>query len=370
MTKHAKLSASGSATWINCAGSVKAQEGLPNVTSTYSAEGILAHDVAAAILEGKFKRGGKFKNLPSDMVENVSIYTDYINNIFTQLEETSGCSPSVFIEAKVEYQQIAEGQFGTADCIIQGEDELHVIDLKYGQGVRVDAEDNTQLLLYAIGSLNFLKGNSTIEYKPATISMHIVQPRINNYSKWTITFEELVKWTKFIHERALEALKPDAIRTPNEKACMWCKAKPTCPAIYKFVNEEIMILKEKTNLDDNELKLILDNSKLILGFLKSVGDNVYDRLSSGATLDGYKLVDGRSYRKFKSELTEDQERLLMSISKLTPPTLAEAEKVFGVEIVNELTYKQTGKPSLVKSSDKRESINTFDFEDVGCNEKN
>ncbi len=350
MSKHAKLSASGSERWILCPGSVKAEEGIPEKHNSYAAEGTLAHEIAANILNGALWE--ELEVAVPEMVLNVTKYVEYIKSIESE---------TILIEQKVDFSHIVPDGFGTADCIIKNGNTIHVIDLKYGKGIPVYSENNTQLLLYAIGAVSIFQN-----YKPETIIMHIVQPRISNYSKWEITFSELLNWMAFLHEKALLALKPDAIRIPHQDACRWCKAKPTCPAIYDFINYNILPLKEKKVLTNDELKLILDNSNLITNFLASVVELVYEKLLTGEEINGYKLVEGRSVRKIRTDgLNESEKSLLNSLYKKVPMTLTEIEKMLGKDIVDKLTYKQSGKPILVNSTDKRKSIwENYKFNDV------
>lgn len=349
MSKHAKLSASGSERWILCPGSVAAEEDIPEKPNPYAEEGTLAHEVAATFLKDEIV----ISNITNEMLNNIINYSDYISAIEKDLKEYS-----LLIEQRVDFSHVVPDGFGTADCIIKDNDVLHVIDLKYGKGVPVYAENNTQLLLYAIGALN-----GFTNYMPGSIVMHIVQPRISNYSKWTITRYELDYWIEFLRSKALAALQPDAKRIPHKDACRWCKAKPTCPAIYNFIDHTIKPLKEKKTLSDEELKLVLDNSKLITDFLSSVEELVYDKIASGESFKGYKLVNGRQVRKFKTDSLEELESSLgESIYKKVPITLAEAEKIFGKDVINEITYKQEGKPILVPDSDKRVAITTLQFD--------
>ncbi len=351
MSEHAKLSASGSERWILCPGSVAAEEGIPEKPNPYAEEGTLAHEVAATFLKDEIV----INNITSEMLNNIINYSDYISAVEKDLKEYS-----LLIEQRVDFSHVVPDGFGTADCIIKSDDVLHVIDLKYGKGVPVYAENNTQLLLYAIGALN-----GFTNYMPSSIVMHIVQPRISNYSKWEITRPEyeLDYWIEFLRKKALIALQPDAKRIPHKDACRWCRAKPTCPAIYNFIDHTIAPLKEKKALTDNELKLILDNSKLITDFLGSVEELVYDKIASGESFKGYKLVNGRQIRKFKTDSLEELENSLSeSIYKKVPITLAEAEKIFSKEVINEITYKQQSKPILVPDSDKRAAITTLQFD--------
>jgi hypothetical protein len=366
MSEHAKLSASGSERWILCPGSVKAEDGIVEKPNPYAEEGTLAHEVAAKVLMSNVYDNDVsieecasildniFESFPNiiemDMTDNIQKYIGYIKNV-----ALDNYNDNRYIEQRVDFSHIVPGGFGTADCIIKTNNVLHVIDLKYGKGVPVYAENNTQLLLYAIGALNRFP-----EYSPAAITMHIVQPRIGNYSEWSITRNELDEWVEFLRGKALEALKPDAKRIPHKDACRWCKAKPTCPALYNFIDHSIMPLKDKTMLTDEETKLVLDNTKLITDFLSSVEQSVYDRLMSGEPFKGYKLVNGRSMRKFKADSLEF---LGDAMYKKVPITLAEAEKLLSKDVINEITYKQESKPILTTEDDKRPSISNFEFDD-------
>ena len=365
MSEHARLSASGSERWILCPGSVKAEDGIVEKPNPYAEEGTLAHDVAAKVLmskvyakdvlmeEAELILGDIFESFPTviekEMTEHIYNYIGYIMKVALNYYDDR------LIEQKVDFSNVVPGGFGTADCIIKTNNALHVIDLKYGKGLPVYAENNTQLLLYAIGALNKFP-----EYSPAAITMHIVQPRIGNYSEWSITRNELDEWIDFLRKKALEALNPDAKRIPHKDACRWCKAKPTCPALYNFIDHSIMPLKEKTTLTDEETKLVLDNTKLITDFLSSVEQSVYDRLMSGEPFKGYKLVNGRSVRKFKADSLEF---LGDAMYKKVPITLAEAEKLLSKDVINEITYKQESKPVLTTEDDKRPSISNFEFDD-------
>jgi hypothetical protein len=370
MSDHAKLSASGSERWILCPGSVAAEDGIPEKPNPYAEEGTLAHEAAAKVLTSNIynddvttEEAGDilnsiFESFPNgitmEMTDNIYKYVGYIKKV-----ALDNYNDNRFIEQKVDFSHVVPGGFGTADCIIKTNNALHVIDLKYGKGVPVYAENNTQLLLYAIGALNRFP-----QYSPSAIIMHIMQPRIGNYSEWSITRPELDEWAEFLKGKALDAMQPDAKRIPHKDACRWCKAKPTCPALYNFIDHSIMPLKEKTTLTEEETKLVLDNSKLITDFLSSVEQSVYDKLLIGESFKGYKLVNGRSQRKFKTDSIEELEKTLgKSIYRKVPITLAEAEKLFSKEIIAEITYKQEGKPILVTEDDKRPSINKLEFDD-------
>lgn len=348
MSEHAKLSASGSKIWLNCAGSVKAQAGFPNTTNKYAEEGTLAHKVAEAKLTGKPLP--KDIEISEEMHGYVDAYVDYVEDILNDIRKSQ-----FFIEQKVDYSHIAHNGFGTADVIIDDyyANIIHIIDLKYGM-VREVAENNSQLVLYALGAVKFLKYDLE---ESSTIKMHIIQPRINNYDVWEINYNELLEWGEYIKPRAVAALAPDAPRTPMEIACRYCKANATCPALGNLTKEVLNLMtKDKITLEES--KYILDNSKLISNFLNKVEEDVYNRLIGGNEFPGYKLVNGRNMRK----INQEKEGFLIEIlgEKAYNKTLlgiGQLEKMVDAETLNEVIYTTTSSPVLAKETDKRTAIN-------------
>jgi len=376
--KHAKLSASGSSKWLNCPGSVEAESKIPNKQSIYAEEGTLAHELADICLkkdiDAKVYIGYDVLYAPKksgviteEMAKFVQEYIDYV-----LAHETK--NSQLYTENKVDFSNIVPDGFGTMDAAILDYDTgiCHIFDLKYGQGVQVDAVENTQTQLYALGFYNELKCLDVIK----SFKIHIVQPRIFNYSSWEITLDDLVKFGEYASKKANEALAPNAPRTPGEKQCQWCNAKATCPALKKHTEDIILSSFDDLNkgenlkyhydsLSDNELKDVLDNKKLIEDFLKSVEQYIYDRVLNGEKFEGYKLVEGRSNRKWvdnaeeilKNKLGEDAyEKKLIGITA--------AGKKLKKDEIEQLTYKPEGKLQLVLDSDKRKeiikTINYFD----------
>ena len=371
--KHAKLSASGSSKWLNCAGSIEAESKIPNKQSVYAEEGTLAHELADICLKKQLEAKKyigydvlyapeKSGIITEEMAKFVQEYIDYV-----LAHETK--NSQLYTEDRVDFSNIVPDGFGTMDAAILDYDTgiCHIFDLKYGQGVPVDAVENTQAQLYALGFYNELKCLDVIK----SFKIHIVQPRIFNYSSWEITLDDLVKFGEYASKKANEALTPNAPRTPGEKQCKWCNAKATCPALKKHTENTILSSFEDLNekdptskgniftnqLNDEQLKLILDNKNLIEDFLKSVEQHIYDRVLNGEKFEGYKLVEGRSNRKWvddaeevlKNKLGEDAyEKKLIGITA--------AGKKLKKDEVEELTYKPEGKLQLVPASDKRKEV--------------
>ena len=364
--KHAKLSASGSSKWLNCPGSVEAESKIPNKQSVYAEEGTLAHELADICLKKQLEAKKyigydvlyapeKSGIITEEMAKFVQEYIDYV-----LAHETK--NSQLYTEDRVDFSNIVPDGFGTMDAAILDYNTgiCHIFDLKYGQGVPVDAVENTQAQLYALGFYNELKCLDIIK----SFKIHIVQPRIFNYSSWEITLDDLVKFGEYASKKANEALAPNAPRTPGEKQCKWCNAKATCPALKKHTEETILKSFDDLNkdimfneLNDEQLKLILDNKNLIEDFLKSVEQYIYDRVLNGEKFEGYKLVEGRSNRKWvddaeeilKNKLGEDAyEKKLIGITA--------AGKKLKKDEVEELTYKPEGKLQLVLASDKRKEV--------------
>lgn len=353
MQKHPKLSASGSQRWILCGGSRKAEEGLPDQKNKYSDEGTLAHEIAAAILN---KQDISHYNPTPEMLENIQSYVEYVESLVSK----TIYYPNIYIEHKSDFTHIVPHNIGTADAVIVAVNTLHIIDFKYGMDP-VYAYENSQLLLYAMGVYNNLKNKEVIQ----EIILHIVQPRVNNFDKWSLSINELAYWEGYIKAKAEIALNDNAPRIPSENACKWCKAKTTCPALYDFTADVLEASKEE--VEDAKIRIILDNSKMIKNYLTSLEDKVFSKLSSGYSFPGYKLIEGRNTRKINSENENKLFELLgekaysKSLIKVT-----DLEKIVDKETLNSFIYISKSRPLLVKENDKRKAleIEKFDFEAV------
>jgi hypothetical protein len=202
----------------------------------------------------------------------------------------------------------------------------------------------------------------------------IIQPRLDHIDEWSLSVEELLKWGAWISERAELALSADAERAPGEKQCQWCKAKATCPALERYTKRILMsdfdCLESPEKLDDDQLREALEAKKLIVGWLEAVEKLVVERLESGEQFPGFKLVAGRSLRKWVDE--ESASKVLVQLvgddafeRKLLSPS--KAEKLLGKTRkggIEDIIIKPEGKPTLAPESDKRPAINLqeSDFE--------
>lgn len=366
MTAHAKLSASGAHRWMTCSGSVQMEGGFPDTASEFAKHGTAAHELAERCLKedvtAEYFAGQAFNGFEVDaeMVEAIQLYLDYIRNH----------SGEVLIEQKVDFSPWVREGFGTCDCLIIEGHTASVIDLKYGKGVKVDAENNPQAMLYALGALN--------EYEflfdeISTFKLAIVQPRLDHISEWGVSREDLLAFGQYAKERAEAALAEDAEVTPEEYACKFCKAKASCRALAEhslqvaaegFEAVEVPItLKDPKKLTNKEIAALLPQMKAIVDWAKAVEAFALDELEHGHEVPGYKLVEGRSIRKWADEDAAEKalrgSKLKVAdifTKKLVSPT--QAEKLLGKNhpILQEFSVKPEGKPAIAAESDKRPAL--------------
>lgn len=364
---HSNLGPSSAHRWLACPGSVAAIAALPSAdeTSPWAAEGTKAHDLAEMILLSKTWAPAHYEQ---EMIDYVRVYVDYVNGVGKDADAT-------IIEERVDFSDWVPDGYGTADAIIVKSDTLHVIDLKYGMGVRVDAEENPQGMLYALGAYALTEMTHDIEH----VVIHIVQPRLDHITEWEISVEDLLKWAEWVRERAESALEPDAPRVPGEKQCKFCEVKGSCKALMRHVEKITMMdfddLDDAVNPDtmtDDDLRRALGSKSLIEGWLTAVETVVRERLDDGQEFEGFKLVEGRSFRQWENE--QDAEKTLKKLFKADAYTKkllspAQAEKKLGKaqkHLVEELIVKPRGKPTLAPADDKRPAINATadDFDDL------
>ena len=374
--EHSITGASGAHRWLYCTGSIEAERDIPEKTNPYTEEGTAAHELFEQCLTigfparhriGKHLSVNKNWVVDQEMADAVQTSVDYVEAIGGVQE----------YEQKVSYERWVREGFGTADVIAVKDDTLYVMDLKYGKGVQVYAEENPQLMLYGLGALDEWETFQTFE----KVVLVVLQPRLDHVSVWETTPEHLYDFGEWAGDRAEIALEPGAPRTPGEKQCKWCKAKPTCPALMQLTEDIIM---EKFDEMDGEelpsvgflsgngmpaeltnaaLQTILDNKKLIIDWLNSVEDHVKSMIESGETFPGYKLVNGRSSRVWNDEPKAERllKRLLGAAGAYEKKLLSipKAEKALGKEKsyrIEKLVDKRVGPPTLVPESDKREAI--------------
>lgn len=372
---HALLSASGAAKWLSCPPSARLEEQFPNESSEFAREGTVAHSLAelsarynlSDISKKEFNAqkkkllatedGKKFYN--EEMQEHAK---DYAELIFGKLQEARTRSADAFVEleVKVDFSKWVPEGFGTGDCIIVADDWLEIVDLKYGKGYRVEATGNPQMRLYALGALEYY---GTL-YDIKNVRMTIYQPRLSGVqSSDEITTEELLAWAEnVVKPTAALAFEGSGEFAPSEEACKFCLAKETCKARYE---KNLALFDEAEDpllITVEEAAAVLEKAADIRAWLTDLENLVQSTLLSGEPVTGWKIVEGRSNRKFSDDLKVAEamkaagyDEALLYEKKLI--TLTQMEKDFGkkkvAEVLGSLIIKPQGKPTLAPESDKR-----------------
>lgn len=372
MAQHARLSASSAARWLNCTPSALLAEQFPDTGSKYAAAGTLAHSIAELkarkyFLEpmGPQKYGAALKKLKADenydpgMDAATDAYLDHLKSIAMQYDQT----PFVALEVKVDYSHVAPEGFGTADCIMIAGDEMHVVDYKNGAGVPVDAEENPQMMLYALGALNVyrpLYGNSI-----QRIHLHIVQPNAGGVKSWEISRKDLNIWaTEFVQARAKLAYNGEGDYNPGPWCDdHFCPARATCMArAKKLLEMEDVAGQDPATMNDSQIGEILTRATSLQKWVSALQDYAFNAAMSGRKIDGFKLVEGRASRDWINQ--DDAFRQLQGkgvpeamLWERKPVSVAGLEKSLGKKVfaeqAGELVERKPGKPALVPESDKR-----------------
>lgn len=370
---HALLSPSSSERWINCPGSVKAiveaqEKALvrTNKTSFYADEGTLAHELAEKTLTGS---GNCFdyENVTLELENAVEVSREMCQYVQSYVDFVKLFEGDLRVEQRVYYTDWVPDGSGTSDAVIVQDDRLVCIDLKYGKGLMVDAEENTQALCYALGTYQGLTQDQKGKIKSVLMVIH--QPRLDNVSEWEISITDLLRRGEAIGQAAESALSDDAPLRAGESQCRWCPISAMCPEQMRLAQEALSCDFDNISgitpvnlLSDSQLRVVLDSKATIIAWLGAVEKLVSERLGDGGTFEGYKLVEGRSLRAWEDEdhaaqvleLTLGQDAYA---KKLLSP--AQAEKALGKELskgIQDFIVKPTGKPTLAPESDKRPSI--------------
>lgn len=360
---HALLSASSSHRWLNCPRSVTFIESTEDKQSEFALEGSEAHLLCEFRLrqalgidaENPIPRLTQYSN---EMEDYANEYVSYILELIEEVSKT--CKDPVYlIEQRVDYSRFVEDGFGTADFILISDGSIWIVDFKYGRGIKVEAKENSQMMIYALGALELFD----LIYDIENVNMTIFQPRIGNISTSSMTKTALYDWA----ENVLIPTAQLALEGNGEfKAgswCQFCKLKTTC---RKRMEENMKLAKldftEPPLLTDDEIEEVLIRIDELVLWADSVKDYALKEALKGKIWSQFKLVEGKSNRKFTDETKiaevvhqagfDPFEKRLLGITDM--------QKLLGKskfeELLSPYIIKPQGKPTLVPLSDKREPL--------------
>lgn len=363
--KHAILSASSSYRWLNCPPSVSLSEGVSDEVSEFALEGTDAHTLceyklkcALDLIDGDHPLP-KLEWYSEEMEECANGYVAFVLEKIEDVKK-DGKDPIVLIEQRLDYSNFVESGFGTGDCLIIADGTLHIIDYKHGRGIQVDANENSQMMLYALGALELFG----FLYDINEVTMTIYQPRRSNISTFKMSSSDVYQW-------ANNVLKPIAklahIGKGEFKAgdwCQFCKVKTTC---RERANENMRLARleflDPPLLEDSEIEEILRKVDEVVEWVNDVKDYALRQAIQGKKWNGFKLVEGRSNRKYSDEekVAKQVEQAGFNPYEMKLLGITEMQKLLGktkfTELLDGLIVKPTGKPTLVLESDKRPEYN-------------
>lgn len=372
MEAHALLSPSAAYRWLNCTAAPRLEADVPDTGSSFAEEGTLAHAYCAMKL--KQFLGLNVEDEEKEIAElndkyhtgEMDEYTDtYATVVLEKYNAARTKTPDaqLLVETRLDFGQYIPDAFGTADAIIIADGCMEIIDFKYGKGVRVSAEHNPQMMIYALGAYD----RFSFDYRIERVRMTIVQPRIDNLSEFEITVQELTKWADNTLKPAAEkAYKGDGPQKPGEW-CQFCKVKNQCRALVDKC-KGVVAADPKLITAEELAKDVLPMVPLVKTWISGVEEYALAQALSGVQLPGWKIVEGRSVRKI---VNQEAAAAALNGAGYAPAeiykptelrTITDLEKMVGkkrfAELMGDYIDKPAGKPTLAPESDKRQAINT------------
>jgi hypothetical protein len=299
----------------------------------------------------------------------------YVNFVMETFNEVRKRTPDalLLIEKRLDFSHLVEQGFGTGDVLIIADGVLYVIDLKYGKGIKVSAEKNTQLMLYGSGALREFE----LMYDIHTLNLIIVQPRLDNISTWPISTQELIKWGESVAKPAAEkAYLGKGIQQAGEH-CKWCKVKAMCATLAA---KNVAMAKHEFSdphlLTKEQILQVYKQTPMLVDWANSVGEYILSEALKGTQWDGYKVVEGKSQRKW---LDKEKVKDALSLNyKEEDYIISELAGIPAIEtLIGKKDFKKTlgdlivippGKPTLAPLSDKRPALGAEqakeDFKDL------
>lgn len=376
---HAKLSASGSKKWLTCTPSAHLEDQFPDEGSDFAAEGTFAHEIFELQLLNyldrctpqDFNRGmrqaQKHRFWSQALVDHVSAAVD--RAVVAIEEARARCAdPVILVEKRLDFSRWVPEGFGTGDLVIITDELVEVMDYKHGKGVLVEAQDNSQMRLYGLGAYNELAHLYDIQ----RVRMTVLQPRLDNFGSEELSTSELLGWAEsYVVPRARMAWDGQGEFVPGEHCTSgFCRARFQCPARAAAAIEvarQDFALKDPELLTVEQLTAVLAKADMAIDWLNDVKAYALKQAEAGAQIPGFKLVEGRSNRKY-ANADEVATRLLeagipeaviyeRSLLGITAMEKAIGKKKFA-ELLDDLVVKPAGKPTLVPVDDKRPALSS------------
>lgn len=310
MSSHALLSASGADRWMNCPPSARLEESIDEESSEYAKEGSFAHTLSELKLSnylGSIKKAEynkSLKELKKNQFYNKELedYVDsYVNFAIEKINEAKAITKDaqILLEMRLDYSEWVKEGFGTGDLVLVTDDVLETVDLKFGKGIKVDAQDNSQMKLYALGAIS----QFGLLYDIKTVKMTIYQPRLDHVSTEELNADDLLHWGENIVKPIADLAFEGKGEFKAGDHCRFCRIRATCRKRSELADKLACLdFKPPATLTDDEIVEVLSNIDDLISWAKDVEAYAFkEAAKNGKEWPGFKLVEGRSSRRYSSE---------------------------------------------------------------------